>query len=326
MTRSGAWLLLSLLFVVRLTASARATPPLEGPLLRGPLLTDAEAWKKLPRAAKGTGQPLPAWARALAPTLPRTTAAMLELDYRHRVFGPLDPKLRARVRWVAARALRSAHGEAIAAADLRRAGGSSADLQALAGDRAGLPEAERLALTFAEKLATRPHSVTDAEVARLVRHFNEKQVVGLALHVAHAGFQDRLLRALDLPAEAGAVPPPLDVRFTPPPLGARLAQPRQGPAGKAPSPRTLPDAGWRKLDLAALGREMRRQAQRRPRIRLPEGSVGTNRWGLICRTFQPELAAGWTGCRDRFGAEANQDPIFEASVFWVVARAQESFY
>lgn len=324
MSRTGTWVLLSVLLAVWLTAAVSATPP-DGPILHGPLLTDVEAWKKLPRAAKGSEQPLPTWARALAPTLPHTTAAMLELDYRHRALGPLEPKLRARVRWVAARALQSVHGEAIAAADLRRAGGSAADLRVLAGNRAGLPEAERLALTFAEKLAARPHAVTDAEVARLVRYYGECQVVGLALHVAYAGFQDRLLRALELPAVADGSPP-IDVRFPPPPLGTRLARPRKGPARTVSAPRARPNEAWRQLDLAALDRQMRRQQQSRPRVRLPEGSAGANRWGLVCRTYQPELAAGWTVCRDRFGAEANQEAIFEACVFWVVARAQESFY
>src|SRR5262249_17660260 len=59
-----------------------------------PISENSEAWKFLPPADKGAGQPLPAWARTLARTLPRTTAALLELDYLHRAKSPLDPKLR----------------------------------------------------------------------------------------------------------------------------------------------------------------------------------------------------------------------------------------
>src|SRR4051812_30176715 len=51
---------------------------------RFPALPNDEAWKRLPAAEKGGGKPLPAWARTLADALPRTTAAMLELDYLHR--------------------------------------------------------------------------------------------------------------------------------------------------------------------------------------------------------------------------------------------------
>ncbi len=68
---------------------------------RVPVLNDAETWKRLPAPEKGGDQPLPVWARALAETLPRTTARMLELDYVQRTASPLDPKLRAKMQQVA---------------------------------------------------------------------------------------------------------------------------------------------------------------------------------------------------------------------------------
>src|SRR5688572_13230112 len=89
---------------------------------RVPLLSSEEAWKRLPPAEHGAGQPLPAWARALAHALPRTTAGMLELDYVYRARNPLDPRLAGKMRWVAAAANRCAYTKAYAAADLRRAG------------------------------------------------------------------------------------------------------------------------------------------------------------------------------------------------------------
>ena len=60
-------------------------------------------------------------------------------------------------------------------------------------------------------------------------------------------------------------------------------------------------------------------------IRLPD-EPGAIHWGLVCRTYQPELAAAWAQCRHHFGAEANQDSVFEASVFWVVSGAREWYY
>src|SRR5436190_12612208 len=71
-----------------------------------PLLSQEEAWKCLPRPEKEIKALLPNWALALAKTLPRTTAAMLELDYLSRAKNPLDAKLRGKIRWVAARANR----------------------------------------------------------------------------------------------------------------------------------------------------------------------------------------------------------------------------
>src|SRR5262245_29119633 len=87
-----------------------------------PALGDADAWGKLPRAEKGGGQPLPSWARMMAADLPRSTAALLQLDDAQRTKSPVDPKLRAAMRWVAAHANKSGYAEAYAEADALRAG------------------------------------------------------------------------------------------------------------------------------------------------------------------------------------------------------------
>src|SRR5260370_32890109 len=93
---------------------------------RVPLLDGKEPWKRLPPAELGADQPLPVWARALAESLPCTTAALLELDYLQRAPSPLNAKLRGRMRWVAAHANRGSYSEAYAAAELHRAGVSYA--------------------------------------------------------------------------------------------------------------------------------------------------------------------------------------------------------
>lgn len=61
---------------------------LPGPIRAQPhvrLLSNDQAWKVLPKAEEGGGQDLPAWIRALAGPLPRTAAAMIDLDYAQRV-------------------------------------------------------------------------------------------------------------------------------------------------------------------------------------------------------------------------------------------------
>src|ERR1700709_1712343 len=73
-----------------------------------PLLSDKACWERMPPAETGGGQPLPNWAKAVAVQLPRTAAAMLELDLAQRTRSPLDPKLRAEMRWVVAHANRCA--------------------------------------------------------------------------------------------------------------------------------------------------------------------------------------------------------------------------
>jgi alkylhydroperoxidase family enzyme len=317
--------LLPLLLVLGLApASPEAPPPL--PPARAAAPADADVWRQLPQVAKGAGQPLPAWVRTVAPTLPHTAAAMLELDYQHRACGPIEPKLRAKLRWVAAHEVGSVYGEAYAAADLVRYGGNAADLRGLNGDFVGLPEAEQAALGFARKMARKPHETTDAEVTQLLRLYGEKQVVAMVLLLAYANFQDRLVLALDVPVESGGPREPLDVKFVPVPLGTNLAMSRpEMPARQAPAPLPVAATATNGLDFLKLQSEIEKQRTRRGRIRLPD-EPGAIHWGLVCRTYQPELATAWAACRHHFGAEANQDPVFEASIFWLVSGSRDSFY
>ena len=312
---------------------------------RVPALTNDAARKKLPPVESGGGEQLPIWARTLADTLPRTTAAVLELDYLHRARSPLDPKLRARMRWVAAHANRCAYGEAYALADLRRAGVGDAAIQTLiSGDVANLPEAEKTALAFARKMTLTADTVTDEEVARLIELYGERPVVAMVQLLAYANFQDRLLLALDLPVEPDGPLPPVAVRFTKRKEGqsiaaARPAVPYLTPAAAAAGP-IAADPEWSAFDFASLQQRMADQRARPPRIRVPiwdnvravlPPTYPVNRplrirWSLVCLGYQPELASAWFACLRTFAEEARQDRVFEESLFWVVTRSLHCFY
>jgi alkylhydroperoxidase family enzyme len=309
---------------------------------RVPLPDDAEAWALLPKAERGAGGPLPGWARALARPLPRTTAAMLELDRLQRTRSPLGPALRGKMRWVAADANRCAYAKAYAEADLRRAGVGEAGLQALAGGRDAWPEDERDALAFARALTLDGSSVTDAEVARLTARYGESQVAAMVLLLAYANFQDRLLLTLGVPVEPGGPLPPLDVRFVKdaaaPPVPAR-----EVPAGGVapPAPERVDDPEWRAFDFADLQRNLEGQRSGAGRIRVPSWEEVLSawpanvpapkhpvriRWSRVCLGYQPDLARAWSACTRAFGEEANQDRVFEESLFWVVTRTIHCFY
>src|SRR5262249_39756091 len=143
--------------------------------------SSAETWRLLPKTEQGSGQPLPAWARALAPSLPRTTMALLDLDRIQRTRSPLGPLLRGKMRWVAAQANQCAYGMAYAEADLKRAGLDEAGLRSMKGNHADLPERERAALDFAYQMTVDASLVTDAEVARLIASYGEHKVVAMVL-------------------------------------------------------------------------------------------------------------------------------------------------
>jgi alkylhydroperoxidase family enzyme len=323
--------------VMHLLEDVPAPPRQQGRL---PVLGDDEAWKLLPQAEQGAGQPLPVWARALARALPRTAAAMLELDYRQRAGSPLDPKLRAEMRWVAATVNKSPYGAAYALADLKRAGATDGEVKALTGGT--WAEADRAALGFARKMTLAASTVTDAEVKQLRDRYGDALVVAMVQLLAYANFQDRLLLTLDLPVEPGGPLPPLEVRFAKgAPAPAVPPRKRPASAGPAEDRKTPPDPEWTKLDFDYLQQQMEGQRAREPRIPVPAweevkkrmppdapfppGPVRI-RWSLVCTGYQPELALAWTKCTRTFGEEAAQDRVFEESLFWVVTRSLECFY
>jgi alkylhydroperoxidase family enzyme len=303
---------------------------------RLPVLNDPEAWKHLPPAE----QPLPVWARVLAPSLPRTTAAMLELDYLQRARSPLDPKLRGKMRWVAAHANQCAYTEAYAAADLRRSGVADKDIRALAGDFAGMPARDKAALVFARKMAKDAASVTDAEMATLIKRYGEKQAVAMVLLLAHANFQDRLACTLGLAVEEGGPLPPQLIRFAAQPAQITPAPRRlpQPPPAKTNEPIT--DVAWPAVDFGQLQKAMENQRGRAPRIRVPTwNEIIPNlpstypknrptriRWSLVCMGYQPELTLAWFKCLRTFAEESRQDRVFEESLFWVITRTLNCFY
>jgi alkylhydroperoxidase family enzyme len=331
-----------------------AAGPLHGQTAHVYMPTDAAAWKLLPPAAEGAGQPLPAWIRVLAPTLPRTAAAMLELDYAQRAENPLPPRLRAQLRWIAARANRCAYAEAYARADYVQAGGKAEDIDALPDRLDGLPEAERLALQLVRQLTEAAYSVTDAQVARLVDLYGEKQVVAIVLVAAYANFQDRLVMALGVAIEPGGPLPPLRVKFrTPPPAkeppkdkGAKPPEaPKRkvSPAVKIPPqvPAVVDDPEWTAVPFAALQQRLAAQKERpKARIRIPDWeTVQKNlpessrpkqpvriRWSLVNYGYQPGLARAWLGGLRAFRGESDLDVVYQESLFWVVTRSAQCFY
>ena len=306
-------------------------------------LDDDQAWSRLPPLKQGERQPLPVWARILAESLPRTTAAMLELDALHRAHSPLGAVLAGKARWAVAMANRCPYSVACAEADLRLAGAGHAPLTSLAGDWAELPQQERRALAFARRLTLEADTITDEEVACLAEDLGERKLVALVLLIAHANFQDRLLLALGTVAELGGSLPPLEARFAKVGKEGGVAVPERvlpDPASTPPVPEQIDDPEWRTLDIAALQRHLDTQRLREGRIRVPTwdevaGSIPEDErpthpvrilWTLVCRGYQPELASAWSACTRAFAEESKQERVFEESVFWIITRTIHCFY
>lgn len=297
-----------------------------------PLLSQPQAWKALPALEQGGQERLPLWALATAKALPATTAAVLELEYRHRAASPLDAQLRGQIRLIVARANRCDYTQAQAAADLRRAGVGERDIKKLMLDDNLLPPP----LRFARKLTVAAYTITDAEVAGLVKTLGEKQLVAVVQLVAFANFQDRLILGLGIAPEPDGPMPPRGWRFA----KDAAAQTRPvWPTETAQDTSLTNDAEWRAFSFSDLKKGMETQKSRPERIRVPTwDEVKTAlppaaqkrelriKWSLVCMGYQPELAQGWSSCTKSFREEAAMDRVFEESLFWVVTRTLQCFY
>lgn len=312
--------------------------------LRGgfPVLDDDAAWKKLPAVESTSSRALPIWARTFAASLPQTAAVMLEQDYAYRTSEAFDSKLRTRMRWVAAKANRCAYSQAYAEADLRRLGAGDAEILALKEERTDSPQ-EKAAFDFARKMTLAASTVTDKEAEQLIEYFGEKTFVAMVLQMAFANFQDRMLLALNVSVEPEGPLPPIDVRFVPSKISETKAASRDGEVDPAAEEvaALVEDVEWKSLDFGQLQLRLDQQRARNGRVRVPEWSEvhpqlppelyppdkpTRVKWSLCVLGYQPQLGMLWLKGLRTFGREADQDRVFEESLFWVITRSLDCFY
>lgn len=324
-----------------------------GVLLMNSVLADAasptpasneDAWKNLPKSEHGQGTLLPTWARQLAPQLPKSTAALLQLDYAHREASPLPVKLRAAMRYVAAHANSSPYAQSVALEDLKRRGIGEDLIAGLnASDYSQWSPSEQAALEFARKMTVASETVTDEEFARLVADFGDKHAACMVLLMAYSNFQDRLLISLQtvFNPEIDSVPAP---RIQFPPSGLLPAAPPSPapPPAKKPLPQPAgqdlvpDDPDWTAVSYDDLQVRLDNQRQRQTRLPIPEWSViaknlqpGLFRgpsdivWYRIVFGYAPELATPYEIFMRTAGAETSPDydRIFGQSLFWITTRA-----
>ncbi|WP_422928912.1 carboxymuconolactone decarboxylase family protein [Singulisphaera sp. PoT] len=339
------WLILTCLGIACVPFAAMAASNAPGGRWGG-LPTDEEAWSHLPKAEKGGGQPLPAWAKALAAGLPRTTATLLQLDDAQRTKSPVDPQLRAAMRLVAARANRSEYAIAYARADGLRAGLSQAKLDGI--EQPGYPgwsDDERASLEFAHEMTVGSDSVKDEAFARLVKAFGERRAASMVLLLAYANFQDRLLICLNSKVEPGGPLAPLGVAFDPGSFTKKTTPPPANPktALSSPTGKDLveDEPDWADISYDTLQDKLEAQRQKPTRLRIPEwDEVARNLpeglinrpsdiiWYRICFGYAPELAVPFEYFMRTAGSEtsAKWDRIFGQSLFWVTTRAIDCPY
>jgi alkylhydroperoxidase family enzyme len=319
------------------TQSALAQPDAKSPSSRFPAASAAEAWNGL----RGDQAPVPNWALTLAKPLPRTAAAMLHLEYIHRAQNPLGPILAAKLHWAAADSIGCDYARRNAEADLRRAGLNPEEFKSSIGELTKAPVLDRKVIEFARKMTTAANTVTDEEVALLLKELGPEKVVAMVHTLAWANFQNRIILALGIQVEPNGPVPPVDS-----PLDraaqAKLMAPARPPwkqvqqAKVSLAPLLRPD--WEKRSEAELASAMEQQKARPPRIPLPDesrlaslppevrGRASKIIWSRVSMGYQPLLTQTWFETMGIFQQEARLDSVFSNSMFWIITRSNECFY
>ena len=314
-------------------------------------VSDAEAWEYLPVAVVGEGKPLPAWARLLAPRLPRTTAALLHLDYVQRAESPIPADLRAAMRYIIATANDCHYAQLAAAHDARMAGVDDSKWQSL--DTPAMVEwspAERRALRFARDMTLSSSNIPDELFQDLVRDFGERVAACMVLLSAYSNMQDRLLLSLQVDAstdmQAGTLAP-LHVEFDYRTAGPRAPIVEAGQLESSlaslvtPGADKQPDKKWNQLTFDELQERLARQRERATRLPVPEWKEFAHHlpselfpessdivWYRIALGYAHELALPFERVMRFSGSETQSyyDRVFGTSLFWIVTKAMECPY
>lgn len=311
-----------------------------------PLLSNDVAWERLPPTIRGRGAALPEWARRLAGMLPLTTASLIELDDAQRTLGPIPPKLRAAMRFVAAANNGAEAAARIAQADYERAGGNAAEWERLrAGDYAEREGAERLALEFALQMTVDSAGVTDEQFTKLVAEYGERCAASMVLLLAYANFQDRLFLCLGDSGESAAPLPPTEIVFDKAHFAASTTAPPPRPASTEAvlpeKPFGADDPEWGAEGYDELKKRMEEQCAKPTRLpipdwetcakNLPEGLISRPNkitWYRIVFGYAAELAVPFEYFMRTTAAEAagKWDRLFANSLFWVTTKAIDCPY
>lgn len=301
---------------------------------RFPAVDRDSAWALIPRE----NPPLPAWAQVLVKTNPRSTGAMLELDRLHRADNPVGPVLAAKLRWLAADAMKCDYARASALADLKRYGASADEISRVIEKKP--TAAEKGLFAFARQVTNAAYAITDSEFEELLKEFGPEKMTAIVHTLAFANFHNRIIMALGVKAEPES-PPPLGVKLDAKRRAAVVAPARppweRVTEAKPAKTYSAPDE-WKETGFAELEKNVDAQKSSKVRVPLPDPKVfaGLNPdvrrqteaivWTKVCAGYQPVMTQAWFGCYREFQQEAKLNRVFAASLFWVVTRANDCFY
>lgn len=165
------------------------------PCVELPSVEDA----RLILAADTPGVTPPAWFQAMA-RLPIAIDAWKQRQALVRD-GKIAADLRVQIAWISARENRAWYSAGHARARYLALRGDEALLDSFAALEQAAQPGPAEALRFSRKLTSAPHTIRDADIARLKEHFSDHEVAEIIQLTCEANAFDRFTEALQLPLE-----------------------------------------------------------------------------------------------------------------------------
>jgi alkylhydroperoxidase family enzyme len=141
--------------------------------------------------------PVPQWVCALS-LFPETGVGQVTAYGAVANEGRLDKLLKAQIAWTCARQDRAWYALADAQRRLAAVGQSTEEMFALDYPGETVSPAAREALAFAAKLTSAPHTMADADIARLRKHFSDYETAEIVYVVCRSNWFDRFTETLGL--------------------------------------------------------------------------------------------------------------------------------
>ncbi len=241
----------------------------------------------------------------------------------------LDPTFKVKLFWVASRANNCLYCLGHQEHKLLAAGVPEDGIAALDVGWELLPPAERAAVAFARRLTVEPHTVTEADVLTLAKHYTPTQVLEIVVAVAGFNSMNRWTDGLNIPADENGdffkkgTDHDLSTFRTPTAetfrgkrslvavVGSDTLGPPAWPARPALEDRSAVEAAW----AASRGRK--------PTLPLADGP-GAN-WVRLLTTF-PTSGAGRVAGQQAAAETGELPPRVKAEIAWAAARTDRAWY
>jgi alkylhydroperoxidase family enzyme len=273
-------------------------------------------------------------------------------------FGPtggeatLDNTFKVQLFWLVSRANNCQYCQGHQEGKLLRAGQKEDEIAALDGDWKEFTEAQKAAFAFARKFTLEPHKLSDADIAGLLKHYEDVQILEMILSMAGNNAINRWKEGAGVPQNAGGVfgkepagangkhtyLTPTSDRFrssvtmvAPVAFDLKTGEPTRMTVCRRP---TLESRDEVEKSLAAAAKRTPRLESLLLRVKdaearaiVPDGfpKAPLPQWVRLLATFREQ---GKSRVAGQWAAEEKGDlkPLLKAQVSWIVARQDRAWY